>query len=271
MLHSACRGNATYYAFAAGSRGKVNCNHYPPSLTHQSVTLFRFPMKQLLSFVAGSLLVANAAHAQVGLRAGGTLAHLRTQSELSNPYYSEASNSAKLGYEVGIFYQVPLGTRLSLVPEVQFSRERVHVTARDNNFTIMEYFGRTDSRLAMSYLTVPVLLRASFGPLYVEAGPQASMLLGGREVGAYTVSFWETPISSMDIDRPLPSDLRRFDVGPCVGVGVKLPAGLGVSVRAYQGLLSLTPGEEPSRLYPYQGSLRRQQLQAALTYQLASR
>lgn len=228
-------------------------------------------MKHFLSFLASSLLLAGTAHAQAGLRVGGTLAHLTAKGEVPDRYYLEASNSAKLGYQVGLFYQVPLAKRLSLVPEVQFSRERVRLTARDNNFSIMEYFGRTDSRLALSYLTVPVLLRASFGPVYVEAGPQGSVLLGGREVGSYTVSFWETPLSTTSIERPLPDDLRHVDVGTCLGVGVKLPAGLGVSVRAYQGFVSLTPGQEPSRAYPYQGSLRRQTLQAALTYQLAAR
>lgn len=235
--------------------------------THQVVILLLFLMKHFFTFVAGSLLLAGTAHAQVGLRVGGWLTHLVTSAPT---YYIEATNSAKLGYQVGLFYQVPLSKRLSLVPEVQFSRERVRLTTRDNNYVVMEYFGRTDSRLSFSFLTVPVLLRAAFGPVYVEAGPQASMLVGGREVGTTTVSFWETPIRTTDIDRPLPDDLRRFDVGPCVGMGVKLPAGFGVSVRAYQGLMSLTPGSDQTRAYPYQGSLRRQTLQAALTYQLAA-
>lgn len=228
-------------------------------------------MKQLLSLVAGSLLLAGTAHAQAGLRAGGTLAHLRVKAEVSTPYYIEASNTAKLGYQVGLFYQVPLGHLFSLVPEVQFSRERVHLMARDNNFVVPEYFGYTDSRLSMSYLAVPIMVRASFGPVYVEAGPQASLLLGGREEGTYATLLFDRPMSENPIDRPLPDDLRRFDVGPSVGVGIKLPAGLGVSVRAYQGLVSLTPGQEQARPYPYQGSLRRQNLQAALTYQLAAR
>ena len=51
---------------------------------------------------------------------------------------------------------------------------------------------------------------------------------------------------------------------------MKLPAGFGASVRVYQGLVSLTPGEELGRAYPYQRSLRRQTLQVALTYQLAA-
>jgi hypothetical protein len=228
-------------------------------------------MKYFFSFVVGGLLLTTTAHAQAGLRAGGTLAHLTTKADVPVAYYIEASNSAKLGYQVGLFYQVPLSKRLSLVPEVQFSRERVQLTARDNNFAVPEYFGYTDSRLSMSYLIVPILLRASFGPVYVEAGPQGSVLLEGREVGTYSTAFFDMPMSRGPIDRSVPDELRRFDVGPCVGVGVKLPAGFGVSVRAYQGLVSLTPGQEPARAYPYQGSLRRQNLQAALTYQLASR
>jgi hypothetical protein len=249
----------------------ISCNHFPKSRLIRYSYFSAFLMKQFLSFLTSSLLLAGTAHAQAGLRVGGTLAHLTTKGDVPAAYYIEASNSAKLGYQVGVFYQVPLGKFLSLVPEVQFSRERVHLTARDNNFVVPEYFGYTDSRLSMSYLTVPVVLRASFGPVYVEAGPQASLLLGGREVGTYATLFFDRPMSMNSIDRPLPDELRRFDVGPCVGVGVKLPAGLGVSVRAYQGLVSLTPGEEPGRAYPYQGSLRRQNLQAALTYQLASR
>jgi hypothetical protein len=225
-------------------------------------------MKSLFSLLASSLLLTGTARAQAGLRAGGTLAHLVTKEDVPASYYITASNSAKLGYQVGFFYQVPLSKMLSLVPEVQFSRERVQLTTRDNNFVVPEYFGNTDSRLSMSYLVVPVLLRASFGPMYVEAGPQGSLLLGGREVGTYTTTFFERPLNAVSIDRPLPGYLRRFDVGPCVGVGVKLPAGLGVSVRAYQGLVSLTSGQELSRAYPYQSSLRRQTLQAALTYQL---
>jgi hypothetical protein len=91
-------------------------------------------------------------------------------------------------------------------------------------------------------------------------------------VGTYTTSIFDgPPLHTRDIDRPLPDNLHRFDVGPCVGVGVKLPAGLGVSVRAYQGLVSLTPGDDATQSYPYQSSLRRQTVQAALTYQLAAR
>ncbi len=51
--------------------------------------------------------------------------------------------------------------------------------------------------------------------------------------------------------------------GPCVGVGAKLPAGLGISVRAYRGRTTLNK----ERSY-FDGEHQRQSLQASLTYQL---
>lgn len=227
-------------------------------------------MKHVLAFVAGGLLLAGTAQAQAGLRAGGTLAYFPAKPA-AYLNYVEARNTAKLGYQVGVFYQVPLTKRLALVPEVQFSRERVGTYTRLNNFTIPEYFGNFDTRLSLSYLNVPVLLRATFGPLYVEAGAQGGVLLGGREEGTEYVTRLDTPVSSAEISDALPTDLRRFDVGPCLGVGIKLAAGVGVSVRAYRGLVSLVPDDNLIRPYPYQSTLYRQTLQAALTYQLPAR
>ena len=82
-------------------------------------------MKHVLNLLGGSLLLAGTVWAQAGLRARSTLAHLTTKGEVPAAYYLDASNSARLGYQVGVFYQVPLSKSLSLVPEVQFSREWV--------------------------------------------------------------------------------------------------------------------------------------------------
>jgi hypothetical protein len=74
-------------------------------------------------------------------------------------------------------------------------------------------------------------------------------------------------ITSTTIESPVTDRFRRFDVGPCVGLGVNLPAGLGVSLRAYQGVVSLTQGTEEAEA----GSARRQTVQVALTYQVRGR
>lgn len=61
-------------------------------------------------------------------------------------------------------------------------------------------------------------------------------------------------------------DNRRFDAGACVGIGAKLPAGLGISVRAYRGLTTLNHARSV-----FDGEHQRQTLQASLTYQLPTR
>ncbi len=219
-------------------------------------------MKRLLLVTSG-LLVAGAAQAQLGVRAGGNLLHTTTSSSFVNTRNG-------VGYQVGVYYQQPLTKRLSLVPEVQFSREQAQVHL--DNYTLI--YGQpvsSEYRLHLSYLNVPVLLRVALGPLYLEAGPQISLLMGGYGRG-YTgiLVSGTTTTTTLKADQAATNRFRRFNAGACVGVGLKLPAGLGLTVRAYQGFVPL------ERDYAYQENglpalgtnQYRQTLQTSLTYQL---
>jgi hypothetical protein len=215
-------------------------------------------MKQFFFLLGIGLAMANAAQAQVGLRLGGSASKLHTTDD----GIMHNSSSAKLGYQAGLTYQIPLTKWLAVVSEVQYSQE--HMTLAQVNYAIADAGFSSDSRLSLHYLNMPVLVRASLGPVYVEAGPQVSMLLGGRQVGTVTTfSGWTGTSMSYDLDESLTDQYRRFDVGPCVGVGVMLPAGLGLSVRAYRGLVTLNHKQGT-----YEGGYQRQSLQASLTYQL---
>jgi hypothetical protein len=72
--------------------------------------------------------------------------------------------------------------------------------------------------------------------------------------------------ATQPFDQAITDSYRRFDVGPCLGVGVQLPAGLGLSVRAYRGLMTLNHERQF-----VDGEHQRQSLQASLTYQLPTR
>ncbi|RZK61454.1 MAG: PorT family protein [Hymenobacter sp.] len=212
-------------------------------------------MKYLL-FLGSSLLLASPAHAQLGWRVGGNLLRIGSDS---------LTTSSRVGYQVGVFYQVPLTERLSLVPEVQLSRERVHVRSGESSSVQLAY------QLGFYYLNLPVLARLALGPVYLEAGPQLSWLVGGRGEGDVTYRGTVTG----RIDQAATERYRRFDAGACLGIGVKLPANFGLSVRAYQGLGSMLRQDTypyPDAAIPYagSGSQHRQTLQASLTYQLAA-
>lgn len=121
---------------------------------------------------------------------------------------------------------------------------------------------------------MPVLLRLAVGPVHLEAGPQASVLMGGRGQGESHYLVGGDASGSAIIDQAATERYRRFDAGACVGVGVSLPAGLGLSVRAYQGFVALERQSAAYKANPIPnpgGKQYRQTLQASITYQLPTR
>jgi hypothetical protein len=227
-------------------------------------------MQRFLFLLGSGLLLSPLAHAQFGLRAGGTITHLTTKDPDQSVSYTTATTTSRPGYQAGVYYLVKLGQRFSVVPEVQFSHEAGNINAfyytSDSGY-------RGDYRLRMNYINVPLLMRVKLGPAYFEAGPQMSLLVGGTEKGTDNSYSWGSP-SDSDVDRNIASWYRRFDVGPCVGVGIDLPAGFGLSVRGFHGLVSSSrkPTVGPNvYFFDYQGRVSRQTLQASLTYQLAAR
>jgi hypothetical protein len=228
-------------------------------------------MQRFLFLVGSGILLSPLAHAQLGLRVGGTLTHLTTKAPDPAISQTTATTDSKLGYQAGAYYQVKLNERFSVVPEVQFSREMVDLHAFRSDADDGGYRG--DYRLRLNYVSLPLLARVKLGPAYLEVGPQVSLLVGGSEKGTDVYGGWSGSFP-LNVDRDIMSQYQRFDIGPCVGVGVDLPAGFGLSVRGFQGLVSSTrsPDIAPNTFYSYyQGRTFRQTLQASLTYQLAAR
>jgi hypothetical protein len=218
-------------------------------------------MRHALFLLSASLLVSGSVQAQfyprLGLRLGGSLARFRPTDAPSGTN----SSTPELGYQVGVRYQLPLTRQLSLVPEVQYSRERLRLQQQDAG-TRVYYTG--DSHLRLDYLNVPVLVRLTLGKVYLEAGPQASLRLGGHESGTFSGHIFSDTYTYL-LDRGMDNDYRRLDIGPCAGLGLQVGTRLDVSLRAYQGLVSLSRDQLPPYTF---GELRRQTYQFSLTYQL---
>jgi hypothetical protein len=228
-------------------------------------------MKRFLLLLSSGLLLTGSASAQIGVRAGGNLLGFSKSDKLVGA--GNVENHARLGYQVGVYYQAALSKRLSVVPEVQFSREQQRVT-ETSSLSLADASYASEYRLSLSYLNVPVLLRAALGPVYLEAGPQLSVLVGGRGTGQTEGYSWGGGYSRSVIDQAATDRYHRVDAGFCLGVGVKLPAGLGLNVRAYQGLKQFNTAYNNDSVtpIPYSGNKEyRQTLQASLTYQLAAR
>lgn len=227
---------------------------------------------RLFWLAASSVVLAGTAHAQVGLRVGGSL--MMFNDAFAERFATTASVETKgrLGYQVGVFYQVQLkeSPYMSLVPEVQFSREQQAVTLTDVG--VSGLLLTSDYHLRLDYLNVPLLLRVTLGPLQLEAGPQGSILLGGRGEGSTIGPGGGFSSYYLPIDQPATDRYRRFDFGLTLGIGAKLPSGLGVNVRFYQGITQINGSSRGTFAVPYSGSDEyRRTLQASLTYQLPTR
>jgi hypothetical protein len=234
-------------------------------------------MKRSFLVLAGCSLLAGKAQAQLGVRAGGNLAYLR-ENFSRNAF--PTSVIARVGYQVGLYYELPMGARWALVPEVQFSREsqqlRKEGVGYDTYFISDGSYLIHDYQASFSYLNVPVLLRRTIGPAYLEIGPQVSLLVGGQ--GSGETRHVAPSVYNNLYARPEPikqaatAYYKRLDAGVCLGLGVRLPAGWGASVRAYWGATALT-GDPHDYAYapdvmPPSGRQYRRTLQASLTYRL---
>lgn len=228
-------------------------------------------MRHFFSLLSVGLLLTTTAYAQLGLRAGGSLA-----GQTTNPFAhlsggSSLTTSSALGYQLGLTYRLPWRRHWALVPELQFSREREQASIR----TYDQFYGsEANYEVNLSYLNAPVLLRLTLGPIYLEAGPQLSLLIGGHAQGTLTYTGSVAPLIYYDprLDQDAIERYQRFDAGACVGVGVQVVGGLGVSVRAYQGLGSMdrSSTSRNESIPPSSSKAYRQTLQASLTYQLPS-
>ena len=215
-------------------------------------------MRPLLLLFPG-LLLAPAAQAQFGVRAGANYATLSTRAD--NPNTADADG--RVGYQVGIFYEKKLNGRFSVVPEVQFSHQRVYLEVDAHGIPDANYSARY--QLTLNYLNVPVLLRATRGQLYLEAGPQVGLLQSARETGSESIGSFTGSYRREFDQRRATDSYRRFDVGVVAGVGLKLSAGFSVGLRASTGLLSLARAPQYD-INPIK--LKNQVVQAAVSYQL---
>jgi hypothetical protein len=204
------------------------------------------------------LLAAGSAQAQLSVQAGPNFASLATQQRRAD---QRATADGQPGYHLGVGYEQRLTKRLGLYSGLQFSRQRVQLDVEDGSIS-HDYYA-SQYRLSMSYLHLPVLLRANFGPAYVEAGPQGCFLLAAHEKGTERISTFKGWYD-VSFHRPATDRYRRFDGGLCVGAGLQLPAGFGLGLRAGAGLVSLTHFFQP--LGSFRGDLKIRTVQASLSY-----
>ena len=176
-------------------------------------------MKTKYIALAAALLFATQARAQFGVKGGVS------EAVLSGRVGEDAKY--KTYFHAGIFYQAHLIGPLSVQPELLYSLQGAQLKGATTT---------TNYTTHLNYLAVPILLKATFGPLYVEAGPQFGLLVGANEQGTVQVRGSSGNVLFQNVDQSSTDNYKRGDFALCGGVGLKLGPIVRVGGRFIAGL-----------------------------------
>ncbi|GAB2949392.1 hypothetical protein GCM10027048_13090 [Hymenobacter coalescens] len=219
-------------------------------------------MKKLALFALTSLATASLAHAQdpggfrIGLKAGATYSNISGDNvqSITGANYSSELGSYKLGYNVGVAFQLPVSSDgfFAIAPEVLYNRKGYEIqtqttTGLPQGVAKIEQ----EQQRVLHYVDVPVLARINAGGLFFEAGPQVSYLFGSRAKSQYTEKRADgtkvkdesrsefLDYTGVSRDEAYKSDLAQFDISGVAGLGYQAESGLSVGLRYARGFNSL--------------------------------
>jgi len=153
-----------------------------------------------------------------GVLAGPSLASMRGNTIIDN--YSEP----KIGFAAGLSFQYNTRKILSFHTGILFDQKGTVFKAQliDSTGNLQ---GKVTTNSNMNYLTVPLLVRASFGKhitYFVNAGPYFSYMLQHVDItrGKDIETFRNSPAYTE----------KRFDAGISAGIGAKFPLKENISL-----------------------------------------
>jgi len=182
-------------------------------------------MKKFLLSWAVLAAAAGAAHAQesrLGFKAGISFASYAGSDKTS-------SSSSKVGFHGGLVANLGLNDRFSLQPELLYSMKGVADQLTLGTTTITGH-------QTLHYVDLPVLLKATFGRLFVEAGPQVGVLVGATQTIESSASTAGTSTANK-------STFNDVDFGYALGLGVQTATGLMAGLRYNGGFANVVRGQ----------------------------
>ena len=119
------------------------------------------------------------------------------------------------GYHLGAFTYIKLPLIFGIQAEAQYSTQ-------GSEFDFDSLF-----RKNLYYLNIPVLIRSDFGPFNFHFGLQFGLLTGANS-------------SSKGITEDIKHQFKNRDFSLVAGIGLRLPARLGLSLRYVKGLKNVS-------------------------------
>lgn len=158
-----------------------------------------------------------------------------------------SANNQKIGFNAGVFVNIPLSKQFSLQPEVLYNQLGArNVLSSPPDVTTGNTTVKTqrDFKTTLNYISVPVMVQ--FKPVdnfYIEAGPEFSYFVDGKNKGETTVTSTTGGIAttqrtsvSETINK---DDINRFNFGLGLGLGYYFTRNLGINARYVNSLTKI--------------------------------
>lgn len=200
-------------------------------------------MKKLIlgvALTAGSLAFAqttgsSSSPVRFGIKGGMNVASLSKDASLED-------QKSKIGFNAGVFANIPLASSFSVQPEVLYSQYGAKVKSTDE-FTALGTTTRNVESYSthLDYIAVPVMFQYNFVPnFYVEAGPEFGFLVSAKNKGDRTTTVTNgsgTTTSSASYTDDINKDnLNTFNFGIGLGAGYYFTDNLGITARYVAGV-----------------------------------
>ncbi|WP_114820094.1 porin family protein [Chryseobacterium sp. KLBC 52] len=152
-----------------------------------------------------------------GVKGGMNVSSLSKDSGLDD-------QKSKIGFNAGVFANIPLAASFSVQPEVQYSQ---YGNKSDYTLAGTKYSASTK----LDYITVPVMFQYNLIPnLYVEAGPEFGFMVSAKN------KFKNESNGDSSTTDNYKDNLNTFNFGIGLGAGYYFTPNLGLTARYVAGL-----------------------------------
>ncbi len=160
-------------------------------------------------------------------------------------------DNQKIGFNAGLFVNIPLADKISFQPEVLYNQMGAKSVITSNEVTTGSTTVKTEanSKVELNYISVPLMFQ--FRPaksFYFEAGPEFSYFLDGKSKGETTITTTngsttatQYASASESIDK---DDIKKFNVGLGLGVGLDITDNLGINARYISSLTHIADNSD---------------------------
>lgn len=181
-------------------------------------------MKKLilgLAVTAGTLAFAQQTPSSnpvaFGVKGGMNVSSLSKNNGLDD-------QKSKIGFNAGVFANIPVATSFSIQPEVLYSQygEKSEYTVAGTRYS---------ASTKLDYITVPVMFQYNALPnLYLEAGPEFGFMVSAKN------KFKNESTGQSNTSDNYKDNLNTFNFGIGIGAGYYFTPNLGLTARYVAGL-----------------------------------